>query len=147
MIEDLRPILVGWVSYFRKSEVRITFEELDQWIRRKLRAILWRQWKRPWTRARELMRRGLDHCSRVDFGHQRPRPLVECWRKPHEPRRVPTRFFSQLGLPSLLQESQRLAAFNLNRRIRNRTYGGVGGRGRQRPLLPDTERISSSPIR
>ena len=50
LIEDLRPILVGWTSYFRKAEVRQTFEDLDQWIRRKLRAILWRQWKRPWTR-------------------------------------------------------------------------------------------------
>ena len=60
-IEDMKPVLTGWVSYFRKAEVRNTFEELDQWIRRKLRCILWRQWKRPRTRARELLRRGLSH--------------------------------------------------------------------------------------
>jgi RNA-directed DNA polymerase len=53
VLEELRPVLRGWVSYYRKSQVRVTFEELDQWIRRKLRTILWRQWKRPWTRARE----------------------------------------------------------------------------------------------
>ena len=47
VLEELRPVLLGWVSYYRKSEVRITFEQLDQWIRRKLRAILWRQWKCP----------------------------------------------------------------------------------------------------
>jgi hypothetical protein len=36
-------VLRGWVSYCRKSQIRITFEERDQRIRRKLRAILWRQ--------------------------------------------------------------------------------------------------------
>jgi RNA-directed DNA polymerase len=55
VIAELRPVLTGWVSYYRKSQVRITFERLDQWIRRKLRAILWRQWKRPWTRAKNLI--------------------------------------------------------------------------------------------
>ena len=42
-LQSLRPKLIGWVSYFRKSEVRGVFKELDSWIRRKLRAILWRQ--------------------------------------------------------------------------------------------------------
>ena len=37
VLEELRPVLLGWVSYYRKSEVRATFEQLDQWIRRKLR--------------------------------------------------------------------------------------------------------------
>ena len=55
----LRPMLRGWVSSVRKSQVRITFEALDQWRRRKRRAILWRQWKRPQTRAKNLMQRGL----------------------------------------------------------------------------------------
>lgn len=45
VIEELRPVLLGWTGYFRKSEVRRQFEELDRWLRRKLRAILWRQWK------------------------------------------------------------------------------------------------------
>jgi len=58
-LAELRPQLIGWVSYFRKSEVRGVFKQLDSWIRRKLRAILWRQWKRPGTRARNLIRLGL----------------------------------------------------------------------------------------
>ena len=35
-------------------------EDLDQWIRRRLRCILWRQWKRRWTRFKKLVARGLD---------------------------------------------------------------------------------------
>ena len=108
---DLRPILIGWVSYYRKSQVRITFEQLDQWIRRKLRAILWRQWKRPWTRAKNLIQRGL--------GHKRAWTSATNGRGPwwnagasHMNQAVPTRFLSQLGLVSLLQESRRLERSN-----------------------------------
>jgi RNA-directed DNA polymerase len=59
-IGELAPVLRGWVNYFRLAEVKGVFEELDGWIRRKLRCILWRQWKRSYTRARNLMKRGLD---------------------------------------------------------------------------------------
>ena len=59
LIEELKPILRGWGNYFRLAEVKNIFEELDGWIRRKLRALLWRRWKRPFTRARSLRQRGL----------------------------------------------------------------------------------------
>jgi RNA-directed DNA polymerase len=108
LIEELRPKMVGWVSYFRKSEVRIAFEELDQWIRRKLRAILWRQWKRNWTRARELERRGLAHDRAWISATNGHGPWWNAGAS-HMNQAVPTRHLSQLGLPSLIQELQRLA--------------------------------------
>jgi group II intron reverse transcriptase/maturase len=58
-IEDSKAKLRGWIAYFRYAEVKGIFEELDGWIRRKLRCILWRQWKRTYTRVRKLMQRGL----------------------------------------------------------------------------------------
>ena len=58
--EDLNPVLRGWVNYFCLSEVKRIFEEIDAWIRRKLRCVLWRQWKRPWTRMTNLINRGLN---------------------------------------------------------------------------------------
>jgi RNA-directed DNA polymerase len=58
-IKELKRLLVGWSNYFKLSEVKAAFERIDQWIRRRLRCILWRQWKRPYTRAKNLMRRGL----------------------------------------------------------------------------------------
>lgn len=57
--DDLNPLLRGWINYFRLAEVKSIFEELDGWIRRKLRCIIWRQWKRRYTRAKNLMKRGL----------------------------------------------------------------------------------------
>jgi RNA-directed DNA polymerase len=107
-LAELRPILLGWVSYYRKSEVRNTFEDLDQWIRRKLRVILWRQWKRRWPRFKELVRRGLDR--------ERAWTSVSNSRGPwwnagasHMHQAVPTRVLSQYGLLSLVTESRRLS--------------------------------------
>lgn len=56
----LRPMLRGWFNYFRLAEVKNVFEELDGWLRRRLRCILWKQWKRGLTRAHKLRARGLD---------------------------------------------------------------------------------------
>ena len=57
--EELNPVLRGWGNYFALAEVKITFEELDEWVRRKLRQIVWKQWKRNYTRAKNLMKRGI----------------------------------------------------------------------------------------
>jgi len=59
-INELNLKLCGWMSYFRLTEVKGVLEELDGWIRRKLRCLLWRQWKRPRTRASALLKRGLN---------------------------------------------------------------------------------------
>lgn len=111
VIVEMRPVLVGWTSYFRKSQVRITFEQLDQWLRRKLRAILWRQWKRPWTRARNLIRRGLAH-ERAWISATNGRGPWWNAGASHMNQAVTTRYLSQFGLVSLLTESRRLERSN-----------------------------------
>ncbi|UEQ02876.1 group II intron reverse transcriptase/maturase [Halomonas profundus] len=60
IIEELRPILRGWAHYFSLVDVKRPLEALDQWIRRRLRGLIWRQWKRPKTRCCKLMTLGLD---------------------------------------------------------------------------------------
>jgi len=58
--KDLNPVIRGWIDYFSLAEVKTFAEDMDGWIRRRLRCILWRQWKRPRTRKAKLMNRGLD---------------------------------------------------------------------------------------
>src|SRR5699024_5112964 len=58
-IDQLNPLLRGWAAYFRLTETKRVLEEMDGWIRHKLRCILWRQWKRTSSRARRLTRAGL----------------------------------------------------------------------------------------
>jgi len=60
IVTDLNLATRGWVVYFRLADAKASFEDLDKWLRRKLRCIVWRQWKRPRTRYRELRRHGLD---------------------------------------------------------------------------------------
>lgn len=57
--DTLNPLLRGWGNYYRMSEVKLIFEELDSWLRRRLRCMRWRQWKRPRTRLKMLKRRKL----------------------------------------------------------------------------------------
>ena len=58
--DELTPLLRGWMNYFRLAEVKGIFAELDSWIRRKLRGLIWRHWQRPFARAKGLRQRGLD---------------------------------------------------------------------------------------
>lgn len=55
----LMPITRGWANYFGLAGERRVFEDLDRWIRRKIRDILWRQWKKPRTRYKRLVALGL----------------------------------------------------------------------------------------
>jgi RNA-directed DNA polymerase len=55
----IMPITRGWINYFGIAEIRSVFVSLDGWIRRKLRGILWRQWKKPRTRRKRLIAFGL----------------------------------------------------------------------------------------
>lgn len=59
------PITRGWVNYFGIAEQQSIFESLDGWIRRRIRSILWRQWKKPRTRWKKLATLGLkDHTAK-----------------------------------------------------------------------------------
>src|SRR5262245_20625939 len=58
-VADLAPVVRGWVGYYRLAEAKGIFEELDGWMRRRLRCVLWRRWKRRPTRAKRMMQRGL----------------------------------------------------------------------------------------
>ncbi len=57
--KELTRYLAGWRAYFGFCQTPSVLDELDQWTRRRLRAIAWRQWKRGSTRFAELRRRGV----------------------------------------------------------------------------------------
>jgi len=107
-IEELRPILRGWVAYIKSTEVRVSLETLDQWLRRKPRAILRKQWKRWRTRLRELVRLGLDSERAAASACNGRGP----WWKAgagHMHEAVPISLLHRWGLTSVLQEHRRSA--------------------------------------
>jgi len=107
VITELNPILRGWMAYFRLTETKKALEEMDGWIRHKLRCILWRQWKRPYTRAKNLMKAGLteERAWRSACNQRGP-----WWNSgaSHMNAAFPKCFFDRLGLVSLLDTKRRL---------------------------------------
>ena len=108
IVTDLNLATRGWVVYFRLAEAKASFEDLDKWLRRKLRCIVWRQWKRPRTRYRELRRHGLDAARARTSAFNGHGPWWNAGAS-HMHAAVPTAVLRQLGLLSLLDEHQRLA--------------------------------------
>ena len=106
-VRELNPILRGWAAYYRLADVSGVFEELDEWIRRRLRLILWRQWKRPRTRQQELRKRGLGEERAAQSAYNGHGPWWNAGAS-HMNQAIPTRLLSQMGLVSLLQEQRRL---------------------------------------
>ncbi len=118
-IQELAPVLGGWVNYFQLAEVKGVFEELDQWIRRKLRGLLWRRWKRVYTRAQNLMKRGL--------GKERAWASATNGRGPwwnagasHMNEAFPKKYFDALGLVTLLDQLRKPQG-----NLRTAVYGTV----------------------
>lgn len=99
--ETLRPKILGWGHYFKLAEVKGVFEELDQWLRRKLRSVIWRQWKRTFTRATNLMRRGLDERTAWKSATNGRGPWWNAGAR-HMNFAFPKKAFDAMRLPSLL---------------------------------------------
>jgi RNA-directed DNA polymerase len=59
MVEELSVFLRGWRAYFGFCQTPEVFGSLDSWVRRRLRAVQWKQWRRPRRRHAELLKRGV----------------------------------------------------------------------------------------
>jgi RNA-directed DNA polymerase len=106
-IETLNPLLRGWIGYFRFTQAYGILEELDGWVRRRLRCLLWRQWRRPRTRARKLLALGLDAARAWRSSVNGRGPWWNAGAS-HMNQALPAAYFMHLGLVSLRRESQRL---------------------------------------
>ena len=101
VIEEMKMLLIGWSNYFKLAEVKAAFERLDEWIRRRLRCIRWRQWKRAYTRAKNMMKRGLPEERAWKSATNGRGPWWNAGAS-HMNQALPKLYFDRLGLVSLL---------------------------------------------
>jgi len=59
VIQEVNQYTMGWIGYFWLSDAGSVFEEMDEWLRRRLRQLVWKRWKRGRTRWRELVKLGV----------------------------------------------------------------------------------------
>jgi group II intron reverse transcriptase/maturase len=59
ILSEINRYLRGWIAYFRLAATPSVYQELDEWIRRRLRQLLWKRWKKGTTRYRELIHLGV----------------------------------------------------------------------------------------
>jgi RNA-directed DNA polymerase len=103
IVKELSVYLVGWRGYFGFCQTPSVLRKLDRWLRRRLRAIAWKQWKRGDTRFAELRRRGVGG----DLAAQTAGSPHGPWRLANSPAltiAVPTAFFASLGLASVAEK-------------------------------------------
>jgi RNA-directed DNA polymerase len=97
VIPTLNEYVRGWWNYYRHTETHAFIRSLNAWIMRRLRAILWKQWKNRRTRIRELKKRGVNHDDAVRAGCSRKGP----WRMSRVKwviMALPNAYFKSLGL-------------------------------------------------
>lgn len=106
-IATLKPLLRGWINYFCLTQTKGVLEQLDSWLRRRLRCLLWRQWKRGRTRAGKLRARGLSPAEARRAAGNGYGPWWNAGAR-HMNLAFPTAYFTRLGLVPLLATQQRL---------------------------------------
>lgn len=105
--EEVNRFTRGWAQYYRLAQAKKVFESLDEWIRRRMRCILWRQWKHRKTRFKKMVERGLER--------ERARESASNGRGPwwnagasHMNASVPAQWLKAQGLENLLSMTGRL---------------------------------------
>jgi RNA-directed DNA polymerase len=67
----LKQFITGWVNYFKLADMKTMLGKTDQWLRRRLRMYIWKQWKKIRTRYAMLRKFGLDHKTAIKFANTR----------------------------------------------------------------------------
>lgn len=99
--EELNPLIRGWINYFKLTETKKFAEDLDGWIRHRLRNIIWRQWKKPKTRYRKMLLLGLaEERARLSAFNRRG----AWWNsgKSHMHACFKKKYFDKIGLVNML---------------------------------------------
>ena len=100
MAEELGRYLRGWIGYFGQNQTPSVLEDLEKWVRRRLRSVIWKQWKRGKVRFAELRKRGVGK----DLAAQTAGSAHGPWRLAESPAlhfALPNVYFDSLGIPKL----------------------------------------------
>src|SRR5713226_8157605 len=104
MVKELTTYLRGWLGYFGDCQTPSVLHSLETWLRRRLRSVVWKQWKRGRTRFKALRTRG----GGKDLAAQTAGSAHGPWRIANSPAlnlALPNAYFDSLGLPAMVVRS------------------------------------------
>lgn len=99
-IRKLNQITTGWVNYYHIARAKGIMQKLDEWTRRRLRMCIWKQWKKPKTKIKNLISFGIQKCKAYEWGNTRK----GYWRIANSPilsRTLTNKYFDKLSYKSL----------------------------------------------
>lgn len=97
--QKLREYVRGWINYFALADMKKLIKRSDEWLRRRIRAVYWKQWKRVRTRYKMLQRLKLPEWKVHELANSRK----GCWRTAHVLNAVITKkLIDRLGYISML---------------------------------------------
>ena len=67
--EALTNAICGWVSYFRYADAKNNLLAIDRWLNRRIRMCIWKSWKLPRTRVRNLVQCGIPKWQAYQWGN------------------------------------------------------------------------------
>lgn len=70
-IIKLRRYIIGWVNYFKLADMKALLKEIDKWMRRRIRMVYWKQWKRVRTRFNRLRSLGIAEDKAWEYANTR----------------------------------------------------------------------------
>lgn len=100
-IERLNRYLVGWLGYYQLAETPTVFRNMDSWIRRRMRMIRWKEWKKTKAKYTNLMKLGIDKWKAWEWANSRK----AYWRISSSPIlhvALGNKYWQKSGLKSLL---------------------------------------------
>ena len=98
----LNSIVRGWMNFFKLADAKTLLKNLDEWIRRRIRMVTWKRWKRIQTRFKNLTRAGLDRKRAWMWANTRK----GYWRIANSPilqRTIPNALIKRAGYLSLME--------------------------------------------
>lgn len=110
-IKELNQYLIGWCGYFSLADTPSVFQELDSWIRRRLRMCLWKQWKKPKTKVKRLISLGLPKDKASEWGNTR-KGYWRIARSPILSRALNNLYWESNGLRSLTDRYNKLRSIS-----------------------------------
>lgn len=112
---NLYSYISGWIAYYGKANGKARLKRYDEWVRRRLRMCIWKQWKKVGKRMRSLIQLGIDRSKAYEWANTRK----GYWRVSKSPilhRSITTARLEQRGYPSIEKLYLRRHLILMNRR-------------------------------